>query len=69
VLSSCSRAADTHPFHPPPTLSTKQVNEECSDRVLAIEQECAGKRRPLYVTRAAALSKIPRFWKMVSLTD
>eukprot|EP00879_Flechtneria_rotunda_P013449 GHRR01014042.1.p1 GENE.GHRR01014042.1~~GHRR01014042.1.p1 ORF type:complete len:227 (+),score=48.76 GHRR01014042.1:781-1461(+) len=45
--------------------SLDQVNEEASDRVLAVEQEFNRKRRPLYSQRGAALSRIPGFWKKV----
>eukprot|EP00878_Enallax_costatus_P028127 GHUV01030342.1.p1 GENE.GHUV01030342.1~~GHUV01030342.1.p1 ORF type:complete len:100 (+),score=20.40 GHUV01030342.1:250-549(+) len=43
----------------------EQINDEASDRVLAVEQEYNKKRRPVYAQRNAALSQIPGFWKRV----
>lgn len=43
----------------------EQINDEASDRVLAVEQEFNLKRRPVYAQRNAALAKIPGFWKRV----
>ncbi|KAF8060324.1 NAP1-related protein [Scenedesmus sp. PABB004] len=43
----------------------EQINDEASDRVLAVEQEFNKRRRPAYGARGAALSRIPGFWKKV----
>ncbi|GAX76898.1 hypothetical protein CEUSTIGMA_g4344.t1 [Chlamydomonas eustigma] len=39
-----------------------KLNEEASERVLAIEQEYSNLRRPIYEKRNIAISKIPGFW-------
>ncbi|WIA23910.1 hypothetical protein OEZ85_013557 [Tetradesmus obliquus] len=41
------------------------INDEASDRVLAVEQEFNKRRRPIYQERSYALSRIPGFWKKV----
>ena len=40
-----------------------QVNDEASDRVLAVEQEYNKKRRPIYANRNAIIRTVPRFWQ------
>lgn len=40
-----------------------KVNDEASDRVLAVEQEYNKKRRPIYANRNAIISTVPRFWQ------
>lgn len=45
--------------------SLEQVNDEASDRVLAVEQEFNRRRQPLYARRGEALSAIPGFWRTV----
>lgn len=42
-----------------------QVNDEASDKVLAVEQEYNKKRRPIYTQRNAVFARIPQFWKKV----
>eukprot|EP00882_Tetradesmus_deserticola_P021056 GHRQ01022778.1.p4 GENE.GHRQ01022778.1~~GHRQ01022778.1.p4 ORF type:complete len:104 (+),score=9.44 GHRQ01022778.1:517-828(+) len=42
-----------------------QINDEASDRVLAVEQEFNKRRRPIYRERSYSLSRIPGFWKKV----
>eukprot|EP00882_Tetradesmus_deserticola_P029945 GHRQ01033582.1.p1 GENE.GHRQ01033582.1~~GHRQ01033582.1.p1 ORF type:complete len:250 (+),score=97.39 GHRQ01033582.1:274-1023(+) len=41
------------------------INDEASDRVLAVEQEFNKRRRPIYRERSYSLSRIPGFWKKV----
>lgn len=45
-----------------------QVNDEASDKVLAVEQEYNKKRRPIYMQRNAVFARIPQFWKKVCCT-
>ncbi|EFJ52054.1 hypothetical protein VOLCADRAFT_79426 [Volvox carteri f. nagariensis] len=51
-LEECQKALD-------------KVNDEASDRVLAVEQEYNKKRRPIYAERAEIIKKIPHFWHRV----
>ncbi|KXZ54574.1 hypothetical protein GPECTOR_4g639 [Gonium pectorale] len=39
-----------------------KVNDEASDRVLAVEQEYNKKRRPIYSQRADIIKRVPLFW-------
>lgn len=39
-----------------------QINDEASDKVLAVEQEANGKRRPVYKKRNAIIATVPHFW-------
>ena len=45
-----------------------QVNDEASDRVLAVEQEYNKKRRPIYAQRAEIIQKVPLFWQRTLLS-
>ncbi|GFR49042.1 hypothetical protein Agub_g11066 [Astrephomene gubernaculifera] len=49
-LEECQRALD-------------KVNDEASDRVLAVEQEYNKKRRPIYTQRASIIKNVPLFWQ------
>ncbi|KAG2490735.1 hypothetical protein HYH03_010890 [Edaphochlamys debaryana] len=40
-----------------------KVNDEASDRVLAVEQEYNKKRRPIYTQRADIIRRVPLFWQ------
>ncbi|GIL65558.1 hypothetical protein Vafri_19306 [Volvox africanus] len=51
-LEECQKALD-------------KVNDEASDRVLAVEQEYNKKRRPIYAERAEIIRKVPQFWQRV----
>ncbi|GLC48296.1 hypothetical protein PLESTB_000080700 [Pleodorina starrii] len=51
-LEECQKALD-------------KVNDEASDRVLAVEQEYNKKRRPIYAERAEIIKKVPQFWQRV----
>ncbi|PNH10433.1 Protein SET [Tetrabaena socialis] len=53
-LEDCQKALD-------------KVNDEASDRVLAVEQEYNKKRRPIYTQRAEIINKVPQFWQRVLL--
>lgn len=44
-------------------LSFMKVNDEASDRVLAVEQEYNKKRRPIYSERSEIIKKVPQFWQ------
>ncbi|KAG2426330.1 hypothetical protein HXX76_013087 [Chlamydomonas incerta] len=54
-LEDCQRALD-------------KVNDEASDRVLAVEQEYNKKRRPIYAQRAEIIQKVPLFWQRTLLS-
>jgi hypothetical protein len=43
-------------------LSTLQINDEASDRVLEVEREFNKKRRPVFKQRNEVIRAIPRFW-------
>ncbi|KAF6260317.1 hypothetical protein COO60DRAFT_909634 [Scenedesmus sp. NREL 46B-D3] len=57
----------THAYEEAQSLqqALETINDEASDRVLAVEQEFNKRRRPIYRERSYALSRIPGFWKKV----
>lgn len=55
-------------MHPPvrrsrrPWIAPPQLNEEASDKVLAIEQQYSSLRRPIYKQRGQLLKEVSMFW-------
>lgn len=44
------------------------MNDEASDKVLAVEQEYNKKRRPIYSKRNEVIKKVPLFWQRTLLS-